>query len=71
MNKEYIIQGRYKDGKYYLYTLAGYTLEDAKTALNEVLANPSRYNPKYKLFSEFRIKEVVSGDCWWNQGSLD
>ena len=68
---EYIIQGKYKDNKWYLYTLAGYSLEHAKTTLNEVLTNPSRFNPKYRLYSEFRIKEVKSEDCFWNQGSLD
>lgn len=71
MNKEYIIQGKFKDGKWYLYTLAGYSLKHAKTTLNEVLSNPSRYNPKHASYSDFRIKEVESKNCFWNQGSLD
>lgn len=71
MKKEYIIQGRYKDGKWYLYTLAGYDLEHAETVFMDVLINPSRYNPESKLYSDFRIKEVTSNNCWWNQGALD
>lgn len=71
MKKEYIIQAKHKDGKYYLYTLAGYSLERAKIVLDEVLTNPSRYNPESKLYSDFRILEVESKNCWWNQGSLD
>ena len=71
MNKEYIIQGKFKNGKWYLYTLAGYSLEHAKRVLNKVLDNPSRYNPESKLYSDFRILEVESNNCWWNHGTLD
>jgi hypothetical protein len=71
MKNEYIIQGRFVDGNWYLYTLAGYTLEDAKKTLAEVIANPAKYDPHYKLYREFRILEVNSCECWWNQGTLD
>lgn len=68
---EYIIQGKFVDGNWYLYTLAGTSLKEAKTVLNKVLANPSRYNRNHKLYNEFRILEVESNKCWWNSGSLD
>ena len=71
MNNEYIIQGKHLNGTWYLYRLVGYSLEHAKTVLDEVISNPARYSPKYKLYSEFRILEVESKNCWWNQGTLD
>ena len=71
MKKEYIIQGRFKDGNWYMYTLAGYSLEHAKSVLNKVIANPAKYSYKHKLYSEFRLLEVESGRQWWNKGALD
>lgn len=71
MEKEYIIQAKYLDGNWYLYTLAGYSLKHAETVLNKVLTNPSRYNPKHGSYSDFRILELESKDCWWNKGTLD
>ena len=59
-NKEYIVQGKFVDGNWYLYTLAGSTLEQAKTVLKEVLANPSKYCQHHHLYSDFRILEVES-----------
>ena len=71
MKSEYIIQGKFVDGNWYMYTLAGYSLEHAKSVLNKVLSNPAKYNHNHKLYSEFRILEVESGLCWWNKGTLD
>lgn len=71
MKTEYIIQGKFVDGNWYLYKLASNDLEHAKTVLNEVKSNPSRFNPQYKLYGDFRILEVASKNCFWNQGTLD
>lgn len=69
--KEYIIQGRFVDNNWYLYTLVLGNLEDAKKALKDVIANPARYCPHHHLYKDFRILEVNSCQCWWNQGGLD
>jgi hypothetical protein len=71
MKNEYIIQGRFVDGNWYLYTLAGTSLEQAKKTLAEVVAGPEKYKADHKLYREFRILEVNSCECWWNQGTLD
>jgi hypothetical protein len=71
MNQEFIIQGQFVDGNWYLYTLAGTSLKQAKKTLERVLDNPSKYCPHHHLYKDFRILEVNSCECWWNQGTLD
>lgn len=68
---DYIIQGKFADGNWYLYTLVLGGLEDAKKTLKEVIADPSKYCQHHHLYTDFRILEVNSCECWWNKGSLD
>lgn len=56
-----------------LYCLAGCTLESAQARLDQIINHPTRQeNEAFKKgYTNFRIKEVKSEDCWWNEGSLD
>lgn len=71
MKTEFIIIGDTDEFKDCLVYLCG-TKERAEEVLNKMLTDPSD-NDKYMMKGHynFRIKEVVSEDQWWNEGTLD
>ncbi len=71
MVKEYIIVGDTDKYEGCLVKLAGYDFEKAKALLNKMLTNPDD-NDKYLMKGQtnFRIEEVNSNECWWNDPFL-
>ena len=66
---EYIIIGdteRYEDC---LVCLCGNSFEHAQEILYRMLNNPTENDKRMmERHTNFRIKEVVEKDCWWNYG---
>lgn len=66
---EYIIVG---DGLYkgsLIYACGG--KENAEKVLNRMLTNPDDHDLRsMEGLNNFRIEEVVSKDCWWNDPFL-
>lgn len=69
--KEYIIIGNTENHKDCLVCLAGYDKDHAEKVLERMLINPTD-NDKHlmKGHTNFRIKEVVSENQWWNDPFL-
>lgn len=68
-DKEYIIVGDTDKHKDCLIYICG-TYENAKRCLNRMLNNPNYNDIKIMdNHTNFRIKEVLSKDCWWNYGT--
>lgn len=59
---EFIITKKYPDTGWCLFKLAGKTENSA----NEELARAQGLDP----FGQYRVEEVVSADCWWNDPFL-
>ena len=68
---EYIIVGDLPDAKELLiYTIMG-GRDFAEEVLNRMMNNPTKQDLEERAkFTNIKIKEVKSADCWWNDPFL-
>lgn len=67
--EEYVIVGDMEKYKESLIYVCGTSFEHAQNVLNRILNNPTVSEKReIEKYTNIKIKEVDSKDCWWNYG---